>query len=102
MFEKIEQIKIWIIEKVIWAEKELDGKTGAEKKSAVVKKIDDMVKLPAYLEWLDDIIIGKIIDSVCKKLNAISGHNFAKLELDAKQEEKIAGEIEVEELKNHE
>ena len=34
----LDDAKIKIIEQVIWAERELRGKSGAEKKAAVVKK----------------------------------------------------------------
>ncbi len=95
MFEKLQRLKEWTIEQVIWAEKHLDGKPGAEKKAAVIKKIDDMITLPGYLEWLDDIILAKIVDSVCEKLNTRTEHNFKDIELDEKQESEIASEIKV-------
>lgn len=102
MFSKINEIKAWAIEQVLWAEKNLQGKSGAEKKAAVVKKLDDLIVLPSYLEWIDDIIIGKLVDIVCEKLNVFSEHNIAKLELTAEQEQKIADEIDMPEGKNHE
>ena len=95
MFEKLQRLKEWAIEQVIWAEKQLDGKTGAEKKAAVIKKLDDMITLPGYLEWLDDVILAKIVDTACEKLNARTEHNFKDIELDEKQEREIASEIKV-------
>ena len=68
---KIEEIKKWVIEQVLWAEKNLKGKTGAEKKAVVVKKIDDLIVLPFYLEWLDDIVIGYLVDMACNMFNSI-------------------------------
>ncbi len=44
--EKLNQIKQWVIQQVIWAEKELKDKSGAERKAAVVRKIDDILILP--------------------------------------------------------
>ena len=60
-----------VIEQVAWAERELKGKTGPEKKAAVVKKLDDLIKLPAYLEWVDDILIGYLVDKACYMFNLI-------------------------------
>ncbi len=88
-----EQIKIWTIEQVLWAEKNLKGKSGAEKKAAVVKKLDDLMKLPAYLEWADDLFFSWLVDKVCEKLNAMTEHNFANLTLTEKEEQSIVEEI---------
>ena len=60
-----------VIEQVAWAERELKGKTGPEKKAAVVKKLDDIIKLPAYLEWIDDILISYLVDKACDMFNLI-------------------------------
>ena len=100
MFKKIEQVKNWVIEQILWAEKELDGKSGAEKKAAVVKKLDAMIVFPAYLEWLDDIIIGKLVDMACEKLNSVAGHDFAKKQLSEEQEKEVKDAIEVEVKEN--
>ena len=69
----------------------LKGKTGAEKKAAVIKKVDDLIKLPFYLEWMDDMVIGYLVDVVCKKFNAI-GENLADITPD--QADVIKEEIE--------
>lgn len=93
MFESLKQAKEnakrMAVEYVIWAETELKGKTGAEKKAAVIKKLDDMITLPGWLEWLDDILIGLFVDKVCLVLNLLTGHDFAGLLLDSKQTETI-------------
>ena len=88
-----EQIKMWAVEQVMWAEKNLKGKNGAEKRKAVIEKLDDMIVLPSYLEWVDDIIIGKLVDMVCDKLNDFAGHDFGDAELTETQERDIADEI---------
>ena len=88
-----EQIKIWTIEQVLWAEKNLKGKSGAEKKAAVVKQLDDMITLPSYLEWIDDILLSWFVDKVCDKLNSITGHNFGDLILSESRERELAEEI---------
>lgn len=101
MFELIKQLKEWAVEQVLWAEKNLRGNSGAEKKAAVIKRLDDMITLPAYLEWADDIVIAWIIDAVCEKLNAVAGHDFGGKELNEKQVEEVAEGIEVPESVIH-
>ena len=88
-----EQIKQWTVEQVMWAEKNLKGKNGAEKRKAVIEKLDDMIVLPSYLEWVDDIIIGKLVDMVCDKLNDFAGHDFGEIEMTETKERDIADEI---------
>ncbi len=40
-------MKTWVLEQVVWAEKNLKGvRTGAEKRAAVVAKVDEMLVLP--------------------------------------------------------
>lgn len=91
----LEQIKQWTIEQVLWAETELHGKSGADKKAAVVKKLDDMIKLPSYLEWVDDMIISYLVDQACAKLNEMSEHNFKNYFITPETKAKIASEMEV-------
>ena len=71
MFDKFKNIVNDVIEQVIWAERELRGKTGAEKKAIVVKKLDDLIVLPAALEWVDDILISYLVDLACNMFNSI-------------------------------
>ena len=97
----IDKIKTFVIEKVLWAEKNLKGKSGAEKKQAVIKKIDDLITLPAYLEWADDIVISWLIDKVCEKLNAMTNHNFSNLTLTHEEELTLAEKIPNKEGENN-
>ena len=90
----LEQIKLWAIEQVLWAEKTFKGKEGAAKKAEVIKKLDDMIVLPPYLEWVDDMVLSWLVDIVCEKLNFMTGHDFTELELTEQQEQEIADEIE--------
>ncbi len=92
MFDKL---KAFALEQVLWAEKNLKGKSGAEKKAAVVKKLDDLITLPAYLEWADDMVISYLVDSVCEKLNMLEGHNFGDTEISKQAQEEIIENIEV-------
>ena len=71
MFDKFKGIVNDVIEQVVWAEHELSGKSGAEKKAIVVKKIDDLIVLPAALEWIDDILISYLVDMACNMFNSI-------------------------------
>lgn len=91
----LETLKTFAIEQILWAEKHLKGKTGAEKKAAVVKKLDDMIQLPAYLEWADDLIISWFVDTVCEKLNEQTAHHIEKLKLSEEQEKELANSIEI-------
>lgn len=92
--DKISEIKQWVIDQVLWAEKELKGKSGAEKKAVVVKKLDDLVKLPFYLECVDDMVIAWLVDQACEKLNAMTNKNFIGLILSEASKEKLAESIE--------
>ena len=89
-----DEIKKWTIEQVMWAEKNLKGKDGSEKKAAVIKKLDEMITLPSYLEWVDDMVLAWLVDKACQKLNEFSGHSFGDIELSETQEQEIADEIE--------
>ena len=71
MFDKFKGIVNNVIEQVVWAERELRGKSGTEKKAIVVKKIDDLIVLPAALEWVDDILINHLVDLACNMFNSI-------------------------------
>ena len=72
----LKQIREWVMEQVLWAEKNLKGKSGAEKRAAVVQKVDDMITLPWWLEWADGPMIGWLVDSACQLLNDIHGHDW--------------------------
>ncbi|MBR1486635.1 MAG: hypothetical protein IJ597_05210 [Synergistaceae bacterium] len=93
--EKLKKIKIWVIEQVIWAEQNLRDKTGADKKAAVIRKLDDLIKLPFYLEWIDDVIISLLVDQACAQLNKVSAHNFGNVELNSVDEARIADKITI-------
>lgn len=75
-----------IVEAVMAVEKEFSGKTGDEKKALVVKKIDDMIKLPWVLDDLLDIdgkAISYLVDRVCLALNLLTGKRFDEVEADS-------------------
>ena len=93
----VDDIKGKIIEQVLWAENTFCGKSGAEKKAAVVKRLDDLIKLPSYLEWVDDMVISYLVDQVCEKLNQITSHNFEGLLMNDTQKTELANSIETRE-----
>ena len=95
MWEKIAQIKTWVVEQVLWVEQTLTGLSGKEKRDAVVRKLDDMIRLTAYLEPFDGPIIGVFIDLAVSKLNSIFGHSFGVEPITKAQEKEIADSIEV-------
>ena len=94
MWEKVQQLKKWIIQQIIKAEKELKGKSGAEKKAAVVKIIDEMIKLPAYMEWADNIIISWLVDLACEKLNMLTDRKIDELEATEEEAEKLTAVLD--------
>ena len=79
--KRFREIKAWVLQQVLWAENNLKGKSGREKKAAVVERLDDMISLPWYLEWLDGPLIGWLVDLVCDELNWLSDNDFTGLEL---------------------
>ena len=95
----LDQAKAWAIEQIMWAEINMRGKSGKEKRDAVVKRLDDMIKLPFYLEWLDDKLIGILVDLCCDKLNQVYAHHFADAKPDVA---KLAHEIVLPEEITHE
>lgn len=76
MWKMFEEIKEQVLAQVIWAEKEFSGKSGEEKRKAVVQKLDDMISLPESLEWIDGPVIGLMVDSACYILNWVWGHKW--------------------------
>ena len=91
MFDKL---KTWVVEQVLWAEKNMAGKTGAEKRQAVVDKLDALITLPWWLEWMDGPLIGWLVDKVCGVFNAEQGHDW----VDKVQDTKETVEVVVKEL----
>lgn len=89
MKEMLKNIKKWVLEQVVWAEKNLKGKPGAEKRAAVVAKVDDMLALPWWLEWVDGPVIGWIVDMVCERLNWLTDWKFDEVDLTPERAEKL-------------
>jgi len=93
--EQFKKLSAPVIEQVLWAEKNLKGKTGAEKKAAVIEKIDAMIPLPWFLEWADGPLIGMLVDLACEKLNWLTDYDFAGMELNETQTKELAESLNV-------
>ena len=91
---KLRDLRVWVVDKVLWAEKELHGKTGKEKRAIIVAKLDELVRLPFWLEWADGPLIGWLVDLACEKLNWLTDHDFEGVDLDEAQKEKVADVLE--------
>ncbi len=91
----LEKIKMWVVQQVLWAEKNLPDKTGAEKRDAVIAKLDELIQLPFYLEWVDGAFISWLIDLVCEKLNWIYDYDFSHAEPTPEQLSELAQAADV-------
>jgi hypothetical protein len=84
---------------VQWAEKNLTGKTGAEKRAAVVAKLCALIDIPYVPEWLEGmiepILYGFVVDAACNLWNLLFGHTFVNAELTPEQTAKAAELITV-------
>lgn len=89
MKEMLKNIKKWVLEQVVWAEKNLKGKTGAEKRAAVVAKVDEMLVLPWWAEWADGPVIGWMVDKICERLNWLTDWKFDDVDLTPERTEKL-------------
>lgn len=71
-----DKLKTWVVEQVLWAEQNMNGKSGKEKRQAVVDKLDDLIPLPWFLEWMDGPLIGWLVDKCCAMFNEKAGHDW--------------------------
>ena len=83
--EYVNKAKAWVLENVLWAERNLKGRSGTEKKAAVVAKLDDMIRLPAWLEWADGPVIAWLVDRACDMLNEMYGHDWGAAVMDGEE-----------------
>lgn len=70
----VPSLRLWALQIILEAENRIPGQTGAEKKAYVVKSLDELIRLPLWLEPVDSVIFGALIDLICDKLNAKYGH----------------------------
>ena len=64
---------------IIAAENSIEGTTGAEKRKTVVAQLDEYIKLPNILEWVDDIALGLLVDAICDRLNLLTDDDFSEV-----------------------
>ncbi len=88
-----DNLKKWVVEQVLWAEQNMKGKTGKEKRQAVVDKLDALIPLPWFLEWMDGPLIGWLVDKCCALLNAEAGHDWSALNMTGAARESLAQEL---------
>ncbi|MBR4401338.1 MAG: hypothetical protein IKT09_06535 [Synergistes sp.] len=91
----VSSLKLWVLQMVMEAEDEIPGGTGMEKRAYVVKRLDEIVRLPWYLEPFDGPAFGMLVDLACNKLNLLVGHNWNEAKLTPEQEQKIAAVMDV-------
>ena len=89
MFNRFFEIKKWVIESVIWAEREFRGRTGAEKLQIVIEKVLQMIAAKALIPWwamwakemIAPTLISRLANLAVNKLNYLTGWDFANVEL---------------------
>ena len=91
----LSKIKKWIVEQAFWVEQNLKGKSGEEKKKAVVDKVCSLLPDIAWIPNVVEIpakkyIIGLFLEPIIEKLNWLSDWAFGDLEPTEEQVEKIA------------
>lgn len=89
----VSSLKVWAVQLVMEAEKSIPGESGAAKRQYVVGRLDNMVRLPWYLEPFDGPAFGLIVDYVCDTLNLIMGHDWK--DLSPEQVEKVAAVVDM-------
>ena len=92
MFKAVSGLKLWAVQLVMEAEKSIPGSSSGDKRAYVVQRLDDMVKLPWYLEAFDGPAFGLVVDYACDKLNLVMGHDWT--ELTPEQVTKVAAVID--------
>ena len=73
--------KVAAVAEAIWAESALKGKSGTEKKAAVIRRVSALITVPWYFAWAKDWCIGKAVDLVVEKLNWATGWDFAGVDI---------------------
>jgi hypothetical protein len=91
-----------VMDAVIRAERELKGKTGAEKRRRVVEWLIGFINSPFVPDLVETpierIVYGYLVDRICTLFNLMESENFETLELTDWQKEKIIEMIEETEI----
>jgi lysozyme family protein len=92
------KIKAQVLEQVLWAEATLSGKSGEEKKSAVIERLISIIDIPGIPNFIEDPIkqwlFSWLIDLACEKLNWLKDWAFSGVTLEEPQLEKVAEVLE--------
>jgi hypothetical protein len=82
-----------VMDAVMWAERELKGKTGAEKRRRVVEWLIGFINIPFVPEMVETpierIVYGYLIDRVCAWYNLLGEGTFVNLLLTDEQKGKV-------------
>lgn len=70
----VPSLRLWTLQIILEAETRIPGQTGAEKRAYVVQTLDELIRLPLWLEPIDGVIFGALIDLICARLNKKVGH----------------------------
>ena len=70
----VPSLRLWALQIILEAENRIPGESGADKRAYVVKTLDELIRLPLWLEPIDGVIFGMLVDLICDKLNARYGH----------------------------
>jgi len=83
-----------VIEKILDVEKHFRGKTGKEKRDAVVEYMVGLVDIPGIPNFIENpikrFVFGFIVDKAVEKLNLFTDWDFAGITLSPGQAEKLA------------
>ena len=94
MKELLEKIKKQVIDEIIWAEKEFLGAPGSIKREVVIDNLAALIDIPWVPEFVEGpikrAVIGWIVDLCVEKLNWLTGYDFADVQLDEPEQEKLA------------
>jgi hypothetical protein len=95
----LQKIKETIFRLVQWAEKEMIGKSGKEKRAAVVTKACELTDWPYIPDWIEvmfePVLYGWLVDGACNLWNILFGHAFTSADLTPEQTAKAAELISV-------
>ncbi|MCR5335375.1 MAG: hypothetical protein K6E42_02335 [Synergistes sp.] len=70
----VPSLRLWVLQIVLEAENRIPGESGSDKRAYVIKALDELIRLPVWLEPFDGMIFGALVDLICSRLNARYGH----------------------------
>lgn len=91
-------VKKWIVEQVLWAEQNLKGKSGAEKRETLIEKFCDWIDVPYVPEFVERPIkrwvAGYFVDLAVEKWNWLTNWAFEDVAATPEQVDKVAACLE--------